>query len=62
LIPEVRFSRGHLAAVDPFLARSATRRGTILGGPLAPLANAFREFDDLATLRGAMATVEVYRA
>jgi hypothetical protein len=44
--PEVRFSHGHLAAVDPFLARSATRRGAVLGGLLAPLADALCEFDD----------------
>jgi hypothetical protein len=31
LIPEVPFSRGHLAAVDPFLARPATRRGATPG-------------------------------
>jgi hypothetical protein len=62
LIPEVQISRGHLTDVDPFLARSATRRGAILGGLLAPFADALHEFDDLATLRGAMATVGVYRA
>jgi hypothetical protein len=48
LIPEVQFSRGHLAVVDPFLARSVTRRGAILGGLLALLADTLREFDDLA--------------
>jgi hypothetical protein len=62
LIPEVRFSYGHLATIDPFLARPAARRGAILGGLLAPLADALRELDDLATLRGAVATVGVYRA
>jgi hypothetical protein len=62
LIPEVRFSRSHLAVVDPFLARPATRRGAILGGLLAPFADALHEFDDLATLRGAMVTVGVYMA
>jgi hypothetical protein len=59
---EVRFFCGHLAAVDPFLARSAARRGAIAGSLLAPLANALRELDDLVTLRGAVATVGVYRA
>jgi hypothetical protein len=34
LIPEVRFSRSHLAVVDPFLARPASRRGVVLGGLL----------------------------
>jgi hypothetical protein len=62
LIPEVPISRSHLTAVDPFLARPATRWGAIHGGLLAPLADALREFDDLAALRGAMATVRVYRA
>jgi hypothetical protein len=38
------------------------RRGAVLGGLLAPFADALREFDDLATLRDAMATVGVYRA
>jgi hypothetical protein len=62
LIPEVSFSRGHLAVVDPFLARPATRWGAILGHLLAPLANALRELDDLATLCGVVATVGVHRA
>jgi hypothetical protein len=48
LIPEVQFSRGHLAVVDPFLARSAMRRGAVLGGLLALLADTLHEFDDLA--------------
>jgi hypothetical protein len=61
LIPEVRFSRSHLAAIDPFLARPTTRRGAVLGGLLASFADALREFNDLATLRDAMATVGVYR-
>jgi hypothetical protein len=38
------------------------RRGVVLGGLLAPFADALREFDDLATLRRTMATVGVYRA
>jgi hypothetical protein len=38
------------------------RRGAVLGGLLTPFADALHEFDDLATLRGAMATVGVYRA
>jgi hypothetical protein len=51
LIPEVRFSHSYLAAVDPFLAKSAARRGAVLGGLFAPFPNALREFDDLVTLR-----------
>jgi hypothetical protein len=62
LILKVPFSHDHLAVVDPFLARSATRWGAVPGRLLAPLADAFHEVDDLATLRGAMATVGVYRA
>jgi hypothetical protein len=62
LIPEVPFSRSHLAVVDPFLARPATRWGAILGSLLVPLADALRELDDLATLRDVVATVGVYRA
>jgi hypothetical protein len=61
LIPEVRFSRGHLTAVDSFLARPTTR-GAVLGGLLAPLADALREIDNLVTLHGTVVTVGVYRA
>jgi hypothetical protein len=38
------------------------RLGAIPGGLLALLADALREFDDLATLHGAMATIGLYRA
>jgi hypothetical protein len=38
------------------------RRRAILGGLLAPLADALRELQDLLALRGAMATVGVDRA
>jgi hypothetical protein len=62
LIPEVSFSRGHITVVDPLLARPATRWGAILGSLLAPLTDALRELDDLAALRGAVATVGVHRA
>jgi hypothetical protein len=62
LIPEVSLSRGHLAVVDLFLARTATRWGAILGRLLTPLVDAFREINDLATLHGAVATVGVYMA
>jgi hypothetical protein len=66
LIPEVSLSRGHLAVVDLFLARTVTRWGAVLGRLLTPLtgvfADAFHEINDLATLCGAVATVGVYRA
>jgi hypothetical protein len=62
LIPEVSFSRGHLTVVHLFLAGPAARRGAIFGGLLAPLADAFCEVDDLATLRGAVATMRVHMA
>jgi hypothetical protein len=62
LIPEVPISHGHITVVDPLLARPATRRGAFLGSLLAPLADALHELDDLAALRGAVATVGVHRA
>jgi hypothetical protein len=62
MILEVPFSRGHLAIVDPFLARSATMWGAILGRLLASLADTFRKVDDLTTLCGAVATIGVHRA
>jgi hypothetical protein len=57
LIPEVPFSRGHVTFVDLLLARPTTRRRAILGGLLAPLADALHELEDLSAFRGAMATV-----
>jgi hypothetical protein len=62
LIPKVPFSRGYLAVVDPFLARSAMRWGVVLGRLLTPLADAFREIDDIVTLRDAVVTDGVHRA
>jgi hypothetical protein len=65
LIPEILFSHGQVAFVDLLLVGPATRRRAILGGllaPLAPLADALRELQDLPALRGAMATVGVDRA
>jgi hypothetical protein len=62
LIPEVPFSRGQVAFVGLLLSRSVMRRRAILGGLLAPLADALRELQDLPTFRGAMATVGVDRA
>jgi hypothetical protein len=38
------------------------RRGAVLGGLLAPLADTLRELDDLATLHDAVTTIGVYRA
>jgi hypothetical protein len=62
LIPKVPFSRGHITVVDPLLARSTTRWGAIHRSLLVLLADALRELDDLAALRGAVATVGVHRA
>jgi hypothetical protein len=62
LIPEVPFSRGQIAFVDLLLARPAARRRAIPGGLIAPLADVFRELQDLPAFRGAMATVGVDRA
>jgi hypothetical protein len=60
LIPEIPLSCGHLAIVHLFFARSAARWGAIFGKLLAPLTDAFREVNDLATLHGAVATVGVH--
>jgi hypothetical protein len=57
LIPEVPFSRGRATFVDLLLARPATRRRAILGGLLAPLADALRELEDFTVFRGVVATV-----
>jgi hypothetical protein len=62
LIPEVPFSRDHITIVDPLLARPAMGWGAILGSLLTPFADALRELDDLAALRGAVATIGVHRA
>jgi hypothetical protein len=62
LIPEIPLSRGHLAIVHLFFARSAARWRAVFGRLLAPLTNTLREVNDLATLRGAVATVGVHRA
>jgi hypothetical protein len=61
-LSEVSLSRGYLAVVDLFLARAMTRWGAVLGRLLTPLADAFRGINDLAALRGAAATIGVYRA
>jgi hypothetical protein len=55
-------SHGHLAVVHLFLAGPTARRGAVFGRLLAPLADAFREVNDLATLRDAVATIRVHRA
>jgi hypothetical protein len=59
LIPEVPFARGQVTFIDLLLARPVTRWRAILGGLLAPLADALRELQDLPALRGAMASVGV---
>jgi hypothetical protein len=59
LIPEVPFSRGYFTFVDLLLARPASRRRAILGGLLAPLADAFHELQDLSAFQGVVATVGV---
>jgi hypothetical protein len=60
------FSLSHLAVVDLFFARTTARWGAVSGRLLTSLAgafaNAFREINDLATLRGVVATVGMYRA
>jgi hypothetical protein len=48
--------------IGPFLARSVTGWGAVLRRLLAPLADAFREIDDLATLHDAVTSVGVHRA
>jgi hypothetical protein len=62
LISKVPFSHGQVAFVDLLHAEPATRRRAILRGLLAPLADAFRELQDLSAFRGAVATVGVDRA
>jgi hypothetical protein len=60
LIPEIPHSRDHLAIVHFFFARSTARWGAVFGKLLAPLTDAIRKVNDLATLRGAVATVGVH--
>jgi hypothetical protein len=62
LIPEVPFARGQVTFVDLLLARPATRWRVILGGLLAPLADALHELLDFPALCGAMTSVRVDRA
>jgi hypothetical protein len=62
LIPEVPFSHSCITFVDLLLARPAMRRRAILGGLLAPLADALRELEDLSTFRGIVATVGMDKA
>jgi hypothetical protein len=61
-MPEVRFGRGHLFVVDPFLAGSTTRWGAIPGRLHAPRADMFREVDDITTFCGVVAAVGVHGA
>jgi hypothetical protein len=46
----------------PFPCQVGGEVGAVLGRLIAPPADVLRELNDLATLRGAMATVGVYRA
>jgi hypothetical protein len=62
LIPVIPLSRGHLAIVHLFFARSAVRWRAVFRILLAPLTDTLREVNDLATLRGAVATVGVHMA
>jgi hypothetical protein len=62
LIPEVPFSHGRVTFVDLLLARPVTRRRGILGGLLAPLADALRELEDLSAFRGTVVTAGMDRA
>jgi hypothetical protein len=62
LIPEIPLSRDHLAVVHLFFARLAARWGPVFGKLLAPLTDSFCEVNDLATLRGVVATVGVHWA
>jgi hypothetical protein len=62
LVPEVPHSRDYLAVVHLLFVRPTARRGAVFGRLLAPLADAFCKVNDLATLRGAVATMRVHRA
>jgi hypothetical protein len=62
LIPEIPLNSGHLAIVHLFFARSAARWRVVFGRLPAPLTDTFHEVNDLATLRGDVASVRVHRA
>jgi hypothetical protein len=62
LIPEVPFACDQVTFVDLLLARPTTRWRAILGGLLAPFADALRELQDLPALQGTMASVGVDKA
>jgi hypothetical protein len=62
LIPEVPFSHGRATIVDLLLVRPTSRRRAILGGLLAPLADALRELEDLSAFHGVVVTVGMDRA
>jgi hypothetical protein len=62
LVPEVLLSRGYLAIVLLLFVGPIARRGSVFGRLLAPLADAFCEVNDLATLRCTVATIRVHRA
>jgi hypothetical protein len=62
LVPEVPLSRDYLTVVLLLFVGPTVRRGAVFGRPLVPLADAFCEFNDLATLRCTVATIRVHRA
>jgi hypothetical protein len=62
LVPEVPLSRVYLVVVHLLFAGPTARRGAVFGRLLAPLADAFCEVNDLATLRCTVATIQVHRA
>jgi hypothetical protein len=62
LVSEVPLSRGYLVVVLLLFVGPTARRGAVFGRQLAPLANAFCEVNDLATLRCTVATIRVHRA
>jgi hypothetical protein len=62
LVPEVPLSRGYLAVVLLLFAGPTARRGAVFGRMLTPLADAFCEVNDLATLRCTVATIRVHKA
>jgi hypothetical protein len=62
LVPEIPLSRDYLVVVLLLFAGSMARRGAIFRRLLAPLADAFCEVNDLATLRCTVATIRVHRA
>jgi hypothetical protein len=61
LVPEVPLSCGYFVVVLLLFAGPMARRGAVFGRLLAPLADAFCEVNDLATLRCTVVTIWVHR-